>query len=288
MYPMEYYRLPFCQPFAIQAHGSFLDFHENSPYRIQMKKDMYCEQVCFNNLGREEIEGFSLSKMIRAIRNRFHNNWIIDNFPSKFKTEKSHSHRGFPIGFVDPDTKLSYVYNHLNIELEYQEVSSSTSDKEYRIVGFTVEPFSIKHEFTPFMDDDDGETSNAFKFVNFENPIQSCDPNRSEKKHTAHYMINPSEHLSQPASGRVLFTYDVIWKENNDVVPTSSSKINLEISVGNTLTSAFFMLCLFAAIFIKYLYYRHNNRHNTTENVDSIEFVLLIDDEEPAEESRQY
>ncbi len=274
-YPIEYYRLPFCQPDQIKLDhenlGEFLtgDRIENSPYRIQMKTDMYCEQVCATNLGRTEVEGVSPSKVIRAIRKNYHNNWIVDNLPSASKTEdEEHMYtryfQGFPIGFVDSETKLSYVYNHVNIELEYHEVESITSgEKEYRIVRFTVEPFSIKHEFTPAMDDDDG-SSNGFKVANIEKPIKSCDPNSSDKAHTDFQMVTHSGHSSQPASGKVLFTYDVIWKENAQVSWASRWDIYLSmndaypdkihwLSVGNSLIIVLVLTTMVAAILVRNL-----------------------------------
>jgi transmembrane 9 superfamily protein 2/4 len=63
LYPMDYYRLPFCLPEAgikmdKEYFGDFLagDRIETSPYTIRMKQDMYCEHLCATNMGREEEE----------------------------------------------------------------------------------------------------------------------------------------------------------------------------------------------------------------------------------------
>ena len=69
--------------------GEFLagDRIESSPYLLQMKKDMYCEQVCVANLGRADQTGVSPNKVVKAIRKTYHNNWIVDNLPSAMKIE---------------------------------------------------------------------------------------------------------------------------------------------------------------------------------------------------------
>ncbi len=275
-YPIEHYRLPFCQPEKIMLDhenlGEFLsgDRIENSAYRLKMKTDMYCEQVCLTNLGRTEVKGVSASKMIRAIRKNYHNNWIVDNLPSASKTEDDDStytkyFQGFPIGFVDPDSKKAYVNNHVNIEIEYHEVEAlPNEEKEYRIVRFTVEPFSIKHDFTPLLDDDDANNDNAFKVATIENPIASCDPKRSKKVHTNFQMAAHSGHPSQEASGKVLFTYDVIWTENKDVSWASRWDIYLSmndafpdkvhwLSVGNSLIVVLVLTTMVAAILVRNL-----------------------------------
>ena len=50
--------------------------------------------------------------------------------------------RGFPVGYMDA-TKGHYLYNHVNIIVKYHELSIDAN----RVVGFYVEPFSVKHKF---------------------------------------------------------------------------------------------------------------------------------------------
>jgi transmembrane 9 superfamily protein 2/4 len=92
--PVDYYRLPFCQPeggpkMDNENLGEFLagDRIESSPFRLSMKNDMYCEQLCISNLGRGEQRGVSPNKVVRAIRKNYHNNWIVDNLSSASKVE---------------------------------------------------------------------------------------------------------------------------------------------------------------------------------------------------------
>ena len=280
-YPIDYYRLQFCQPeegikVEHENLGELLsgDRIENSPYRIQMKKDMYCEQVCLSNLGRTETKGVSPNKLVRAIRRNYHNNWIVDNLPSASMMEDKDStytryFQGFPIGFVDPESHESFVYNHVNIMLEYSVVQNSVKpEKEYRIVRFTVEPFSINHKFTPTFDDDDGEDASGsdgvFKVATIDNPIGSCDPKKTDKQHTNFDMVSRKGHGAQPASGKVLFTYDVIWKENTEVSWASRWDIYLSmndafsdkihwLSVTNSLIIVFVLTTMIAAILVRNL-----------------------------------
>ena len=76
-----------------------------APYRLNMKEDMFCEQVCATNLGRTEERGISPSKDVRANRENYHNNWIVDNMSAASMAEDDETvttryWQGFPIGYV--------------------------------------------------------------------------------------------------------------------------------------------------------------------------------------------
>lgn len=200
--------------------GEFLagDRIESSPYRLQMKTEMYCEQLCITNLGRGEQRGVTPNKVVKTIRRNYHNNWIVDNLPAASKAEDDTTvttryWQGFPVGYVDPDTKMAYINNHVNIEIMYHAVETEVD--KYRIVRFTVEPFSIKHAFEPAEDDVAGDD---FVVAKITNPIASCDPkNKKKPVHTDFDMITTVGREPQEASGKVLFTYDVTWVENKEL-----------------------------------------------------------------------
>uniref|UniRef100_A0A7S2JQY9 Transmembrane 9 superfamily member n=1 Tax=Leptocylindrus danicus TaxID=163516 RepID=A0A7S2JQY9_9STRA len=222
LYPVEYYKLPFCQPAGgpksdSENLGEFLtgDRIESSPYILRMKKDMYCEQVCVSNLGRAESTDKKSRKkdanrMVGAIRRNYHNNWIVDNLSAASISEDDKSittkfYQGFPVGYIDKASKLAMVNNHVNIIVHYHPVE--TGDDAYRVVMFLVEPFSIAHQFK----DLEGSTE-----VELINPIESCDPTkRSKTNHTAWDMFHKNSMQQQVASGRVLFTYDVSWVKSD-------------------------------------------------------------------------
>jgi len=235
--------------------GEFLagDRIESSPYRINMKVDMYCEQLCISNLGRGEQKGVSPNKMVRAIRKNYHNNWIVDNIPAASKVEDDTTvttryWQGFPVGFIAKDTKRAYVHNHVNIEIQYHSVE--TDPEKARIVRFTVEPFSIKHDFEASADDDDAEEGQVkgFKVADITNPIESCNPGMSAKQHTRYEMIYARGREPQPASGRVLFTYDVIWTENPEL--HWASRWDIYLSMDNAIPAKVHWLSILNSLVI--------------------------------------
>ncbi len=278
---IAYYDLPFCKPReGIKSESENLgelvqgNKIENSPYRIHMKKDVYCEQICVSKLGRSEARRISPSKIVRAIRRHYKLNWVVDNLPSVAGVEDEFGDVsyvvGFPMGFLYEGR--SYINNHVNIMLEYHRVgddygkgpdSASKSmgqnddaaaemdydmETQFRIVKFTVEPLSIAHNFVRIHhnNDDDGDFlkdssvstasggSKIRRAANITNPIPSCDPTtpKSLRRHTMYDMVfgeNIDGPGPQPASRNVLFTYDVIWKENRDLSWTSRWDIYLNL-----------------------------------------------------------
>jgi transmembrane 9 superfamily protein 2/4 len=212
--------------------GEFLegDRIESSPYILRMKEEMYCQQLCVSYLGRGEQRGMKPNKLVKAIRDEYHHNWIVDNLPAASKIENDYSittryWQGFPVGFIAEDSRLAYVHNHVNIEIMYHSVDYDPG--KYQIVRFTVEPFSIKHDF---------EYTNDELTIN--RPIYSCNPKipAGERIHTNYEMVNMHDMDKgapyagpQRASGKVLFTYDVTWVQNDDVDWASRWDIYLDL-----------------------------------------------------------
>jgi len=301
--PVEFYRLPWCQPeggpkMDNENLGEFLagDRIENSPYRLYMKEDMFCEQVCVTNLGRTEERGISPNKVVRAIRKDYHNNWIVDNLSSASKVEDDSTittryWQGFPIGYIDERENKAYVNNHVNIMIMYHQVEG-TLDK-FRIVRFTVEPYSIKHEFekVEMEDDDDAATEvtveglKKFKVAEIENAIASCNPKSKYFNHTDYDMIAGKGRKPQPASGQVLFTYDVIWINNPNLHWASRWDIYLNmdnaiparvhwLSIANSLVIVLVLSAMIAAILVRNLrrdFSRYNRLSTDEEKADELE-----------------
>jgi len=239
---VDYYRLPFCQPeggpkMDNENLGEFLagDRIESSPYRLKMKTEMYCEQVCITNLGNGEQRAVSPNKVVRAIRKNYHNNWIVDNLSSVFKVEDPETITtrywgGFPVGYVDENDQKAYINNHVNIEIMYHAVETEVD--KFRIVRFTVEPFSIQHSFEPLEDNDDDtkEGEKEGKVAKLMKPILSC-AGGNNNVHTSFDMV--TEAGPQLASGKVLFTYDVTWKENEKL--KWASRWDIYLSMDNAI-----------------------------------------------------
>jgi hypothetical protein len=109
--------------------------------------------------------------------------------------------RGFPLGFKGssdiPGTAngVAYLYNHLRLVFKYHMEASFEGS---RIVGFEVEPFSVKHQYGTDLD----------PHTNLPTSLQTC-TTRKEVTHD----LTPQQ-VSK--SDEVLFTYDVRW-EYSDV-----------------------------------------------------------------------
>ena len=161
-----------------------------------MKEDVYCGQICISNLGRKESRHVSPNKSIRAIRSSYQNNWMVDNLPALSQlydatSSQSEHLLGFPLGFIFEER--AYVYNHVNIYLDYHKVDradldTGTSEDQYRIVKFVVEPMSIHHSFKPIATPDDDAILHANERVaKLSNPIASCNYKLTEslRRHTS-------------------------------------------------------------------------------------------------------
>jgi transmembrane 9 superfamily protein 2/4 len=269
--PIEYYKLPFCKPadggkMDNENLGEFLagDRIETSPYVLQMKTEMYCQQVCLADLGAPEQRGMKHNKVVRAIEKEYHNNWIVDNLSSASKVEDDTTvttryWQGFPVGFIHEVDHKAYVHNHVNIEIMYHPVEKILEgDKQkYRVVRFTVEPFSIKHEVKNLPDDfsePDANEPELAEVGTIVNPIASCDTNIeiSVRPHTTYEMIIADEREPQEASGKdVLFTYDVHWEENLDL--KWASRWDIYLSMDNAIPAKVHWLSILNSVVIVFV-----------------------------------
>lgn len=287
--PMNYYHLPFSFPdgnvveFDPQNFGQFLsgDRIQSSPYRLNMKVDMYCEQLGIGNLGREQRKGIHPNKMVQVIQKNYHHNWIVDNLPAATKREDdsiimTSYTGGFPVGFIGRDyTKKAYIYNHVNIEIQYHNVENEPD--RARIVRFTVQPFSIKHDFAT-----NAGGNGPFKMADIQNPIQSCNHKNRSKEHTRYEMVYANDRRPQPAHGGVLFTYDVIWTENMDL--QWSSRWHIYLTMDNSIPAAIhwfsiwnsFVLVIMLSAMVATILVRNLHR-------DFKYYKRLVTDEEKAE-----
>ena len=157
-----------------------------------MEQDQFCKVLCQVELTKSDVAALKT-----IIREEYHHNWIIDNLPaaSVIDTDQfittSYS-RGFPIGYMDKLSKNPYLYNHVNIIIKYHQIDVDA----FRVVGFYVEPFTVKHEYEDAQTDLTNDPTPALK---------TCDPNAA--------MELDSVKKEQPIErGRVIFTYDMLWK----------------------------------------------------------------------------
>lgn len=214
-----------------------------------MKVPKSCEVACVTTLRRVGGDAF-----IKAIDEEYRVHWLADNLPvgTVNKNDGTFS-RGFPIGFKEmegPDAKR-YINNHLRIILQYhdsipdgsEEISAEKSVPPAKIVGFRVEPMSIKHTWNG-----DGFTKGVTK-------LQTCNPENPP--------ANDRKNFQQVKRGEtIVFSYDVHW-EASDVEWTNrwdayilASSTNDKVhwfSITNSIMIVLFLTVMIAMILLRAL-----------------------------------
>jgi transmembrane 9 superfamily protein 2/4 len=203
--PYEFYSLPFCQPTNTDTVAENLgevlrgDKIMHSDYELKMGVEESCKVLCRKQLTAAEAKLFS-SRIEEDYRVT---DMIVDNLPAATRvvepaTPTSPSRvitiyeRGFPLGFKGsaeiPGTSagVNYLYNHHRMVFKYHMEPSFEGS---RIVGFEVEPFSVKHAYTPP--------------YAVGTPLSTC----SKAKPVTH--DRPPQQVSK--EDEVIFSYDVRW-----------------------------------------------------------------------------
>ena len=90
-------------------------------------KEEYCRVLCQVNLKDKDVTDFK-----QAIKSQYHNNWIIDNLPAASILDSEDyvntQYVGFPVGYTE-GTNTYYIYNHVNIVLEYHTVEKNSQHR---------------------------------------------------------------------------------------------------------------------------------------------------------------
>ena len=274
--PRDYYRLPFCQPtggpqMASENLGEFLTGNkiQSSPYNINMLTESYCEKLC-----QVELSTADAARLRLHIKYGYHNNWIIDNLPSAAvglnavtRKKQKHYAGGFPIGFLSADTGKPYIFNHVNIIVDYHQYDPEI--ESYRVVGFAVEPISIDHKFTGGFDWDGVATEGWSK------KLETCPQSGT---HMEREMVRSSM-LIEPKT-KIIFTYDVIWKQS-DVAWSSRWDIYLSedhlvpakvhwYSIANSILVVVFLSLLVVSMLVR----------NLRRDIAAYNALAALDDEE--------
>lgn len=274
--PRDYYRLPFCVPeggpkMASENLGEFLTGNkiQSSPYELFMLTETFCAKVCQRTLNKLEAAKLSLH-----IKYQYRNNWIIDNLPSAAIVHGKQGKRyagGFPIGFIDPNGKVPYVNNHVNIIVEYHQYE----EDGYRVVGFAVEALSVKHEFTG------GYEWDGEKPEGFQKPLSTCPAD----KHLDRDKINTNQVVKE--NERILYTYgvtwipsDVEWSSRWDVYLSEDHLVPAQVhwySITNSILVVVFLSFLVVSILIR----------NLRRDIAAYNALSQIADEEEDEEEKE-
>lgn len=279
--PKDYYRLPFCRPvegptMASENLGEFLTGNkiQTSPYIINMQRDVHCQVLCQVTLNRLDSNNLKIH-----IRYAYHNNWIIDNLPSALVVlteagqKQKHYAGGFPIGFIDVssgDAADTYVYNHVNIMLDYHQ-PSGISDV-FRVIGFSVEPMSVKHTYLGGFKWD-GEGTDGFT-----KPLETCPAG----EHMSRAEIRANQNVEEGAE--ILYTYDVIWKYSEvawssrwDVYLSEDGLVPAQVhwySITNSILVVLFLSLLVVSILVR----------NLRRDIAGYNSLAALTDEEKEEE----
>lgn len=140
---------------------------------------------------------------VHAIDDEYRVHWMIDNLPvGTYMTTATSNEpvftRGYPVGFHDEKHTKHYLYNHIRIVIQYHDdadpidgVESST-----KIVGFRVEPMSIKHNWE------------GSEFKPGQTVLSTCNAMTPPKN-------TPQTYQSVDKTDTVVFTYDVYWEKSS-------------------------------------------------------------------------
>jgi transmembrane 9 superfamily protein 2/4 len=108
--------------------------------------------------------------------------------------------RGFPVGFhtgSNPKKYQHYLYNHIRIIIQYHDDFEEEADQSTtKIVGFRVEPMSIKHSW-------EGEG-----FVPGTTVLKTCNAMTPPTN-------DPKNYQTVDRTEVVVFTYDVFWEKSD-------------------------------------------------------------------------
>jgi transmembrane 9 superfamily member 2/4 len=252
--PKDYYRLPYCQPeggpkMASENLGEFLTGNkiQSSPYVITMLDEVFCNKVC-----QVELTGIEAAKLKLHIKYGYHNNWIIDNLPSANLAvsngkEQKHYAGGFPVGIMSNDNAKAYIYNHVNINIDYHR-----REEGFRVVGFAVEPLSVSHKFSGGYEWDGLSLDGAQK------PLSTCP---APGQHMDREQIENLQIVAP--SEKILYTYDVMWKESEvawtsrwDVYLTEDNLVPAQVhwySITNSILVVVFLSLLVISILVRNL-----------------------------------
>mmetsp|Transcript_38807 Transcript_38807/g.47282 ORF Transcript_38807/g.47282 Transcript_38807/m.47282 type:complete len:654 (-) Transcript_38807:200-2161(-) len=277
--PKDYYRLPFCEPaggpkMASENLGEFLTGNkiQSSPYALNMLLEKYCQILCQKTLNKADARNLKMH-----IKYGYHNNWIIDNLPSasvgltESGMKQKHYAGGFPIGYMDRQTGFAYVYNHVNIIVDYHQVDPE--EEGYRVVAFSVEPFSVNHKYS---NDYEWDGTSSEGFVK---PLETCP---GAGIHMSRNYVIHAQIVEDDAT--VLYTYDVTWVPSDvrwasrwDVYLSEDHMVPAQVhwySITNSILVVVFLSCLVLSVLIR----------NLRRDIASYNAAAILTDEEKEED----
>jgi transmembrane 9 superfamily protein 2/4 len=229
--PYEYYVLPFCHKGINLKAQDALNLGEvlrgtriyETPYKFDMAADTNCKILCRAVYDTQELQAFAL-----MIEEEYRVNLLLDNLPIAMpvfmteeqpdgtptgKTSKLYQ-TGYPVGHapgqedVLPQTvkrekdKSIYLFNHLKFTILYNDFHGS---EKRRVVGFEVEPLSVKHTYDNMVDWD--QCINRVSGGSCK--LNTCDASHAVSSQALPMVINPEAKTQE-----VIWTYDVQFRSS--------------------------------------------------------------------------
>ncbi|CAH0487267.1 unnamed protein product [Peronospora farinosa] len=198
--PLDYYKLPFCQPDKIEYKsenlGEYLTANriQNSPYEIKFLENQECAVLCKQEYGEEDIKVWG-----DKIKDSYTINWILDNLPATSVSLDGGMMVGFPLGSFNPEVDvIPQLHNHVKILIGYNNNPLGTEDfseDKGRIVDFRVIPYSFEYA--------------AHQIDEKTNRMKTCEHASDLKNHL--YV-----HQNKDGKMPVIWTYSVEWLLDNE------------------------------------------------------------------------
>jgi transmembrane 9 superfamily protein 2/4 len=234
--PYEYYVLPFCKDGIDMSNQESLNLGEvlrgsriyNTPYTFTMGLNQNCKILCQKEYSQEEVQEFAL-----MIEEEYRSHFLVDNLPvamsvfhetDEGSTVKAYE-TGYPLGHVVDENGKSatddngnekprpksgkqqiVLFNHLRFTvLVHEDPKKGTR----RVVGFEVEPFSVKHTYMNEIDFSHcvGVQAGANNKCN----LNTCSARHQVGLHERPLLLD----VNKKGKTEVIWTYDVAFHQSN-------------------------------------------------------------------------
>lgn len=242
--------------------GSRLQGHDlkAAPFNLLTQQNKPCTPMCA-----VKLEGKKLRWLKHLIKRQYRVQLQLDQLPVLMRSaELNYAVRGYPVGFRTPNKTVSkpkpgdkkakkifddkmniFLYNHLKFTITYHQDPESFDG--IRITGFDVHPVSIAHKFDP-----SSSVSENTK------DITTCQGMDVENNADTYLSLS----MGQPNSVDVVYSYDVTWVENDNLLWADRWDVYLVgapdddihyYSIVNSLMIVMFMTAAIATIMIRTL-----------------------------------
>lgn len=204
----------------------------------------------------KKLKNSEKEAFVNAIEDDYRVHWMVDSLPVGIyflDTENNKQFtRGFPVGIRIGIGKSArhYLYNHVRIIISYHDDKNFEVTDESpttKIVGFRVEPMSIKHTWEGPQD----------KFTPGSTTLTTCNAGNPAQNNIKNYLS-----VNKNTDSLVVFTYDVVWEKSEtewsqrwDVYLNAGSpneKVHW-FSISNSIMIVVFLTVMIAMILVRNL-----------------------------------